>query len=136
MMDFHIALSSSTGAGNTRAASLRRRRTRRPDFAIWRPSKRRRCLGSACTSGTAWPSPLASALAQHDIALTGTGSIILSDNTANLIEAVSSKDILVNDGDTISGAGAIGGGPSAPDGLALSRERLSKSVGALAALAS
>ena len=44
------------------------------------------------------------------ITLLGDGSIILSDNPANLIGPTRSTDTLINQGNTISGAGGIGGG--------------------------
>ena len=44
------------------------------------------------------------------IYLAGDGAITLSDNANNLIAATRTTDILDNEGNTISGAGAIGGG--------------------------
>ena len=44
------------------------------------------------------------------VALTGDGSVLLSDNSNNSISATHVTDLLANDGNTISGAGRIGGG--------------------------
>jgi hypothetical protein len=49
-------------------------------------------------------------VADREIVLSGAGSIMLSDSAENLIAPTSATDILENEGNTISGAGQIGGG--------------------------